>query len=164
MEIRLACLADLSEMTEIYNQAIRAGGQTAETTEVSLSERQLWLEKHPPDRRPVFVALLQDQVAGYLTLSDYRPGRQAVAQTAEISYYVHPNFFRQGVASALLAHTLKQAPGLGLQTLFGIVIASNQASIALLQKQGFAIWGRLPRVVHVQGQRLDHLYLGRELE
>ena len=162
LRIRLANPADLPEITVIYNHAVRAGGQTAETTEVNLAERQHWLAKHAPDRRPVYVAEMQGQVAGYLTLSDYRPGRQAVARTAEVSYYVAPAFFRQGVASALLNYALQAMPALDISTVFAIVIASNQASLALLQKHGFEIWGRLPGVVEVKGQRYDHLYLGRE--
>jgi phosphinothricin acetyltransferase len=102
-------------------------------------------------------------LAGWCSLSAYRPGRMALRHTAEISYYVHQDHRRSGVGSALIAHAIAQCPRLGLRTLFAILLDINRASASLLEKHGFARWGHLPGVAEIDGRECGHLYYGRRV-
>lgn len=160
MNIRVARREDLDGIVEIYNQAIAAGGKTADTTQVTVADREHWFNEHPANRYPILVAERESSILGYLTISAYRPGRMALRHTAEVSYFVHDQHHRQGIASRLLRHAIDSGPSLGVKTLFAILIDTNQDSVRLLTKHGFAEWGYMPRVVDIDGDEYGHLYLG----
>lgn len=164
MNIRIARDQDLEAIVEIYNQAITVGQKTADTIPVSVEYRKGWFEEHKPDRYPILVAERDDSILGYLTISAYRPGRAALRHTAEVSYYVHFDYQRQGTASALLQHAIDMCPSLKIKTLFAILIDSNAASIGLLEKYGFEKWGYMPRVAEFDGREFGHLYYGLRIE
>ncbi|WFB35206.1 GNAT family N-acetyltransferase [Kiritimatiellota bacterium B12222] len=164
MKIRSAELKDLEAMVAIYNQSIAVGQLTADTTPVCTEGRRKWFDDHTPDQYPLWVAESGDMIVGYLTISAYRPGRQALRQTAEVSYYVHFDHHRQGVASALLQFAIRACPSLQIKTLFAILMDNNQGSVHLLQKYGFEKWGHLPRVAEFDGIEVGHYYYGLRID
>ncbi len=164
MNIRIAKLEDLKAMVDIYNQAIAAGQKTADIIPVSTDDRKQWFKEHIPNKYPILVVEKGKSIVGYLTISAYRPGRMALRHTAEISYFVHFEHHRQGIASRLLQYAIDMCPSLQLKTLFAIVIDSNQGSISLLEKYGFEKWGHMPRVAEFGGNEVGHLYYGLRIE
>ncbi len=166
--IRIATASDIPAITEIYNQAIAMQSATADTSSVSIESRHTWLSEHAPHEYPVFVAEIQetitDGVLGWCSLSPYRPGRGALKATAEISYYVHEDHRRAGVGSGLIAHALEQCPGLGIKSLFAILLDINTDSTCILEKFGFEQWGHMPNVADFGGDECGHLYYGRRVE
>ncbi len=161
LRVRVARAADLPRLVEIHNQAI-AERTTADLDPFRPEERRAWFDAHPPERRPILVAETVDgAVAGWCSLSDHRPGRAALRSTAEISYFVDRAHRRRGVASALVEEALRRAPALGLRRLFALLLAENAASVALLERHGFAPWGRLPGVAEIDGRRVDQVLYGR---
>ena len=159
MNIRIAELKDLKAIVEIYNQAIAAGEKTADITPVTLDGRKNWFRNHTPDKYPILVAE-EESVVGYLTISAYRPGRMALRHTAEVSFFIHFDHHRKGIASQLLQYAIDMCPSLQIKTLFAILVDSNQNSIRLLEKYGFNKWGYMPRVVEFEGIEYGHLYYG----
>ena len=137
MNVQIATFEDLETIVEIYNQAIAAGQKTADITPVTTEDRRMWFEDHTPDKYPILVAEEGNVIVGYLTISAYRPGRMAIRQTAEVSYFVDFEHHRQGVASSLLRYAIGMCPSLQIKTLFAILIDNNDASIRLLEKYGF---------------------------
>lgn len=164
MNIRTATFDDIEAIVDIYNQAIAAGRKTADLTPVSIKDRKNWFEDHIPDRYPILVAEEGDLILGYLTISPYRPGRMALRYTAEVSYYVHFEHHRQGIASKLLQHAIGMCPSLRIKTLFAILLDSNQGSIKLMEKYGFEKWGHMPRVAEYDGIEAGHLYYGLRID
>lgn len=164
MLIRIAETRDLPAIVEIYNEAIPSRRSTADTQSVRLEDRLAWFEEHKPHEYPIFVADVDGQVAGWCSLSAYRPGRAALRATAEISYYVSTAYHRRGIGTALIEHALAACPALGIEHLFAIVLEGNEASLKLLRKAGFGQWGYLPRVANFDGQEIGHLYYGRHVE
>ena len=160
IQIRTARRADLPGIVAIYNQSIPSGRSTADLTPVSVADRVAWFEQHEPARHPIFVAEVGGRLAGWCSLSAYRPGRQALRFTAEISYYVESGFQRRGVGSTLVGHALRACPQLGIKNVFAILLDRNTASRALLEKQGFTRWGYLPRVADFNGQECGQYYYG----
>lgn len=160
LTIRVARREDLPGIVAIYNQAIPSHRATADLTPVTVAERVAWFEQHEPDRHPIFVAELDGKLAGWCSLSAYRPGRLALRFTAEISYYVDRACQRRGVGSALVRHALQACPGLGIKNVFAILLDRNEASRRLLEKHGFQQWGHLPRVADFDGEECGQYYYG----
>jgi phosphinothricin acetyltransferase len=163
MMIRLAQIDDLPAIVDIYNQSIPSKQSTGDTQPVCVEERVSWFVEHLPDERPIFIAEVDGRVAGWCSLSAYRPGRAAFRFTAEISYYIAPAYHRQGIGTALIEHALEACSALQIRHLFAIVLEGNQGSCRLLEKMGFEKWGYLPRVADFDGKEVGHLYYGRHL-
>jgi L-amino acid N-acyltransferase YncA len=157
--VRLAQETDLGSINEIYSQAVGINA-TAHTYPLTPAQSREWFVAHDPEKYPVFVSVADDQITGWVSLSAYRPGRMALRHTAEISFYIHENYRRQGVGSALLQFAVKKAPELGLRQVFAIVLEHNTASIALLKKFGFQQWGFLPDVADFDGKICGQYYFG----
>ena len=164
MNIRVAELEDLEAVVEIYNQAIAAGEKTADITPVTLDDRKSWFSSHTPDKYPILVAEEDELVVGYLTISAYRSGRMALRHTAEVSFFIHFDHHRKGIASRLLQYAIDMCPSLQIKTIFAILVESNQNSIGLLEKYGFEKWGHMPRVAEFDGIEFSHLYYGLRIE
>jgi phosphinothricin acetyltransferase len=163
MLIRVAQRSDLPAIVDIYNQSIPSKQSTGDTQPLRVEDRLAWFEEHRPERHPIFVAEMGSGAVGWCSLSAYRPGRAALRFTAEISYYIAPDYHRQGIATALVKHALAACPALEIRHLFAIVLEGNRASLQLLQKMGFEPWGYLPRVADFDGKEVGHLYYGRHV-
>lgn len=161
--IRLAHRDDLPTILDIYNQSIPSQQSTGDLEPVRLEDRLSWFEEHHSDRHPIFVAEVNGHVAGWCSLSAYRPGRAALRFTKEISYYIAHAYHRQGLGTALIEHALAACPALQIRHVFAIVLEGNQASLKLLEKMGFEQWGYLPGVANFNGREIGHLYYGRRV-
>ena len=161
--IRTATFDDLVAIVAIYNEAVAERFATADLDPVTVSQRTAWFREHDPVSLPIYIAEREDRVEGWCSLSAYRTGRAALRRTAEISYYIRSAARRTGVATALVQHAIGDAPRLGKQVLFGILLERNTASISLLKKCGFELWGRLPDVASIDGELVSHVYYGRSL-
>ena len=159
MPIRHAQPADLPAIVDIYNASIPGRMATADTSPVTVSEREGWFREFSPDRRPLW---LQDDpagIAGWLSLRSFY-GRPAYHATVEVAVYVDPRRRREGVARRLLGHALGAAPALRIRTLLAFVFAHNGPSLTLFHGAGFADWGLLPRVAEIDGVERDLALLG----
>ena len=160
MIIRDAAEADLPAIVEIYNESIRGRVSAAQLEEVSVEERRLWFHEHSADIYPLWVAEVDNRIAGWLSFHSYinRAGYRA---TAEVSVYVREEFRRHGVGKALLEKALAASTGLGVSALIGNIFAHNEASLRLFDRAGFARWGLLPQVARVDGIDRDVVIMGR---
>jgi phosphinothricin acetyltransferase len=163
MEIRFAERSDLDSIDIIYNQAIALKMATADRVPYSKEERLNWFEAHIPDRFPAYVAVEGDEVIGYMTLTSYRPRREALRYAVEISYFVEENSRGRGIGSSLLEYGLSVALELKYKFVVAILMGNNTVSINLLKKFGFSEWGRLPSIAEYDGSWYDHLIYGRKL-
>ena len=164
MEIAIAETRDWERIIEIYNEAVLDGYSTADLDTVSVEVRRDWLQIHGPDDYPIYIENEAGIIRGWCSISPYRAGRMAVRHTAEISYYVAREHRRKGVATRLIDHALGDASRLGIKVLFGILLDSNETSVALLEKRfGFERWGYLPRVAKIDGREFGHVYLGKRV-
>ena len=162
MTIRDAIEADLRAIVEIYNAAIPGRKATADTLPVTIDDRRKWFHEHHPARRPLWVAIEERKVVGWLSFQSFY-GRPAYDATAEISIYVLPKRQRDGIGRELLAKAIEQAPSLGLKTLLGFIFRHNEASLRLFEKFGFERWGILPRIAELDGIERDLIIVGRRL-
>lgn len=163
MPLRLATVDDLDRIDAIYNQAIAHGFCTAHLHPLGPEERAAWFARHDPATHPVYVYVEDEAVLGWASLSAYRPGREALQDVAELSYYVDFDHHRRGIGTRLVGRMEQAARARDLRVLFAIIIEGNAGSIALLRDAGFEPWGYLPEVVRHRGETRGQHYLGKVL-
>ena len=152
--IRVASESDLPAIVEIYNQAVEQRFATADLRPVTIDQRRAWFVAHESSMYPIHVYEQDQEVVGWCSFSSYRSGREAVLGRGAQG---------RGVGSALVQHAVREAPRLGKRVLFGILLERNHASIRLMEKCGFELWGKLPDVAMIDGELLSHLYYGRKV-
>lgn len=163
MQIRLAQQTDLKAINAIYNQAIEARYCTADLDPISMEEREQWFQSHQADKYPVYVGVLNGEVVAWFSFSAWRSGRRALAMSSEVSYYIHDEHFRKGYANQLMNFAIDKAPELGFKNLFAILLEPNTASIKLLEKFDFELWGRLPDIANIDGEVCSQRIYGRKV-
>jgi L-amino acid N-acyltransferase YncA len=163
LAIRQASISDLPAIVAIYNEAVEQRFATADLDPVTVEQRVAWFHEHDPATLPIYVAERDGAIVGWCSLSAHRPGRAALAGTSEISYYVRADSRGCGIGTALVHHALDDAKRLGKRVLFGILLGKNTASINLLKKCGFELWGRLPDAAMIDGELVSHVYYGRKV-
>jgi phosphinothricin acetyltransferase len=161
--VRIAQASDLPAINAIYNQAVAGRFLTGDLEPVGARRRRQWFKEHDPERHPVYVYEKDGQVLGWLSISAYRPGRGALQDTAELSYYVDNTHQGEGIGSRLMDHAIRESLRMKKRVLFAIVIAGNQASLGLLKKFGFEQWGVLHEVIAAHGEVRDQVVLGKIL-
>jgi phosphinothricin acetyltransferase len=162
MTIRTAEEADLPAIVEIFNAGVATRMSTAVLEPVTVDERREWFDEHSPDHHPLFVLIIDDCVAGWLSVHSFIT-RCAYAGTAEVSVYVHPDFKRRGVGARLLRHVMAEAPRLELTALVGLIFGHNEPSLQLFQRCDFTQWGLLPRVARLDGVDRDIVIVGQHV-
>lgn len=161
--IRTANIKDLESIVEIYNQAIDAGFQTAYTERLRAADRVGWFNDHPESSFPLLVYEQAGSVAGWLSVTPYRPDRGALRYAVEVSYFVHEDSRGIGIGSQLLAAGLERCWKLGYKTLLAILMEPNVASAKLLEKYGFEKWAYLPAVADFDGVECSQVYYGLKM-
>lgn len=161
-EIRLAQLADLPTIVEIYNSTIAGRMVTADLEPVSVESRLPWFHAHQPARRPLWVAEVAGRIVGWVSLSDFY-GRPAYNGTAEVSIYLDEHARGQGLGKILLQYVIDTAPQYGVKTLLGFIFGHNEPSLLLFHRFGFDRWAHLPQVALLDETERDLVILGRRL-
>jgi len=148
--IRLAEPADLPAINDIYNEAIARTTATFHIQPMELEDRKAWLDEHPPDMYPVYVAEVDGVIAGWAALSQYA-SRCAWRHTVEDSIYIAPEYQRKGIGALLLARLIEASRELQHHAIIAQISDHNAASIRLHEQFGFEIAGELREV----GRKFD---------
>lgn len=159
--IRHASKTDLPSIDRIYNQAIELGFHTAHTSPLSEEERSSLFDKYSPNKYPLYVFEKEDQIIGWLSVSPYRLGREALSETVEISFYIDFDFHGQGIGTKLVQHCLDMASEINKRVFLAIIIEGNEASTTLLKKLGFEQWGYLLEVINFRNEIRGQVYMGK---
>jgi len=160
--IRLAVIADLGAITEIYNHAVQHGVATFDHGPRTIADQYAWLNNRS-DRFPVFVAELAGKVVGWAALQPFSH-RDGYYATAETSCYVQPEYQGRKLGTRLTETLVAAAKERGFHALIGLVEETNTISIQIGQKMGFEVVGRLPQVGHKFGRWLDVAVMHRILD
>jgi L-amino acid N-acyltransferase len=161
LQTRLVEHRDAAAIREIYNAEVRESTVTFDLVPRSLEEQLLWIDEHSGGY-PAIVCTNDDVVAGFASLTPYRP-RPAYAPTVEDSVYVHRAYRGQGIGQRLLADLVELARSHGFHSLIGRIVGGHEASIALHLKCGFTEIGCEREVGRKFGQWLDVVLMQRML-
>ena len=162
IQIRKAERSDLEAITAIYNDAILTTTATFDTEPKTAAEQLRWFEEHG-ERYPVLVAVLDGQVVGWSSLSQWSD-RCAYADTAETSFYVAPGYRGRGIGRQLKHAIIEEARRLRFHTLIARVAEGSDASLHLNESFGFVHVGTMKEVVRKFGKLLDVHLLQKMLD
>lgn len=152
MNIRDAQASDLPAIVEIYNAAIPTRLSTADLEPVTVESRRAWFQQYHPERRPLWVLEIDQQIAAWISLNSFYGGRPAYNATAEISIYIRPQHQRQGYGKLLVQHMIKACPRLGVTTILAMYFDHNKGSQQLFEGLGFQPMGHLTEIAILDGQ------------
>lgn len=159
---RFAQLDDLAAIVAIYNQTVPSREVTADLEPVSVASRLAWFDQHTPTRRPIWVVEVGDQIAGWMSFSDFHP-RPAYAHTAEISIYLRADMRAKGLGSAFLQFAIASAPQCEVHSLVGLIFSHNRSSLKLFDAFGFQHWGLLPGIALLDQTERDLVIVGKRI-
>ncbi|HAM72418.1 MAG TPA: GNAT family N-acetyltransferase [Verrucomicrobiales bacterium] len=159
IHIRPATEQDLPAISAIYNDAVLTTTATYDYATEGLERRQAWFRDHVELGLPMFVG--EDPIAGIIGWSSLSPyhRRPGFRFTVENSIYVHAEHRGRGLGGRLLEPLIREAARLRLHSIIAAIDASNEASLRLHQRWGFAEVGRFREVGFKFDRWLDVAYL-----
>ncbi|MEJ7589060.1 MAG: N-acetyltransferase family protein [Ferruginibacter sp.] len=138
IRIRLADENDLPAMLGIYNEIILNTTAVWHNEPHTLEMRKEWFALKKEQGFPVFAAVTEGgELAGFSTIGPFRPW-VGYRFTVENSVYVASGQRGKGIAKLLMPPLIIAARELGIHAIVAGIEASNDASIALHRKFGFA--------------------------
>ena len=162
MEIRLANRADAEAIAAIYNHEATRERTTMDLRPRSVAEQREWLAERS-GAHSVIVAVLEDSVAGFASLSPYRT-RPGYNTSVESSVFVRRDSLRQGIGRALLDRLVELAAEHGFHTMIARIAGENVASVELHKRCGFQLVGVEREVGRKFGRWLDVTVMQRLLD
>ena len=164
MKIRAATSQDIPEITAIYGRSVIEDFASFEHIPPDEAEMLQRFEAVTMQGYPYLVAEIDGQVAGYCYASAHRP-RPAYKSTVESTVYVAPDFWRKGVAGALMQALIERCQVAEFRQIIAIVACEGDAdldkipSVQLHRKLGFVDSGRLKEVGFKHDKWLDIVLL-----
>ncbi|HWS47570.1 MAG TPA: GNAT family N-acetyltransferase [Acidimicrobiia bacterium] len=159
---RLAAPRDAEALRAIYNVEVLESTVTFDLVARSTAEQLAWIEEHSGGHPAIVAVDDDDAVAGFASLSPYRP-RPAYAPTVEDSVYVHRDRRGAGVGRLLLGELVELARDHGFHSVIGRIVGGHDASIGLHRACGFEEVGREHEVGRKFGRWLDVVLMQRML-
>jgi phosphinothricin acetyltransferase len=151
--VRRAIESDSEAIRLIYNTEVLSSTATLDLVPRSPSDQATWMSRHS-GVYPVLVADADGVVAGFSSLSAYRP-RPGYATGVEDSVYVAEGQRGQGVGKLLLNGAVEAAVSHGFHSVIGRIVTEQAASIALHKACGFEIIGIEREIGRKFGRWLD---------
>ncbi|WP_428908194.1 N-acetyltransferase family protein [Niallia sp. Krafla_26] len=152
--IREATVQDMSEILEIYNDAIVNTTAVYDYSPHTIEDRMAWYQKKVEGNFPVLVFEEEGRVVGFATYGPFRDWA-AYKYSAEHSVYVSKESKGKGIGIALLKEIIKIATEREYKVLIAGIDAANEVSIYLHQKLGFQHKGTIQHAGYKFNRWLD---------
>lgn len=133
--IRTATTSDAEGILTIYSPIVEETAISFELEVPTLTEMRKRITANL-ETHAYFVAEQSGRIAGYAYGSAFRP-RKAYSNSAEVTVYVHPENYGQGIGRALYDTLLPKLTERGFHTALAGIALPNEASIALHKACGF---------------------------
>lgn len=156
MQIRPATEADLPQILDIHNDAIRRLDAIWSEAEETLADREAWLDDRNANGFAVFVAEEDGRILGHASYGTYR-SRSGYRKTIEHSIYLRDEAQGRGVGKALMRALIDDAKAKGFHLMVAVIDAKNEASIRFHTRHGFEMLGVLPQSGFKHGRWLDQV-------
>lgn len=98
------------------------------------------------------------KIVGFGMLRAHNP-MPAFSQTAEATYFIHPDHTGKGLGRMLLDHLQKGAVEKGITNILANISSLNPQSIKFHQKNGFIECGRFRKVGKKKGRQFDTVWM-----
>lgn len=161
--IREVTARDLSDILEIYNDAIMNTTATYDYDPYDLDERIKWYERKKRNGHPVLVYERCGKAVAFATYGKFRE-KAAYRYTIEHSVYVHKDCRNEGIAKALMHEIIKRAKEQGYVTMVAGIDSTNEESIIMHEKMGFVQAGVIKKAGYKFDKWLDLVFYQLDLE
>jgi L-amino acid N-acyltransferase YncA len=158
--ISVAARTQLPEILAIYNEVIRNTTAVYSEDEVTLADREAWLDGKARQGFPVLVAADASGVMGFGTFGDFRAW-PCYRHSVEHSVHVRADCRRRGIGRALVLALLDAAARSGKHVMIAGIDAENVKSIVLHESLGFKLVGHFHEVGFKFGRWLDLKFMQR---
>lgn len=149
------CQADWADVDRIYQEGIKTGLATFETTPKTQESFEGKSVKNS-----ALVAVEGDRVLGWAVMWPVSD-RCVYGGVAEVSVYVGEDARGRGVGKTLLKALIKRSEDLGFWTLQAGIFPENEASRAIHEACGFRVFGVRERIGKLHGVWKDNMQLER---
>lgn len=149
LQIRKAIPGDEDGLWAVLEPVIRAGDTYDFPRETTRDEAlRAWLAPS----NVCYIAHEGDEILGTYVLHPNRKG--GGAHISNCGYMTARHAYGRGIGAAMCAHSLEEARAAGYRAMqFNFVLASNQRAVALWQRMGFQIVGRIPEAFLLPTQK-----------
>ncbi len=151
--IRDATEADAQALLAIYNHEVMTGTATLDLEPRTLEGQIEWIRRHQ-GATPVVVAVIDDEVVGFASLSQFKE-RAAYRTTVENSIYVAEGQQGKGIGNLLMTEILERARSHGFHSVIARIAGDNPGSVAVHMRHGYELVGVERQVGRKFGQWLD---------
>ena len=110
---------------------------------------------------PFVVAEIEVKVVGFAYLSPFHPV-PTMRQTANLTYFLHPDFTGRRIGATFLEHLLEAGKILGITNFMAHVSSLNPGSIRFHIAHGFTKCGSFDNVGVKNGRSFDMVWLQKE--
>ncbi len=161
--IRPAEEKDLPEILEIYNHSILHTTSVYSYNPHTLEMRKKWFDEKMAAGHPVYVAISENKVAGFIAYGPFRAW-PAYKYTVEHSVHIHPDFRRQGIAKSLLEKMIDAARTNNIHAIIAGIDSANIPSIKLHAQFNFKEVAHFKEVGYKFNKWLDLIFMELVLE
>ena len=102
------------------------------------------------------------KTVGFGMLRSHNP-MPTFSQTAEVTYFIHPDYTGKGLGKKLLSFLEKSAIEKGITNILANISSLNPGSIRFHRKNGFTECGRFKQVGKKNGQEFDTVWMQKKL-
>ena len=103
------------------------------------------------------------EIIGFGLLHPHNP-MPAFSQTAEITYFIAPEYTGKGIGKALLVRLLDAARLKGITSILASISSLNPGSLAFHKKNGFVECGRFIGIGKKGGKNFDVIWMQKMIE
>ena len=159
--IRPLSEADWPAVWELMEPVIRAGDTYPYAIDMTVDDaRRMWIEY------PAATYVAEDAEGRILGTYYVKPNQPTLgAHVANCGYMVAEHARGRGIATQMCEHSQDEALRMGYRAMqYNLVVRTNEASVHLWQKMGFAIVGTLPGAFnHAEHGYVDAYVMYKEL-
>ena len=148
--IRMATIKDAEEINGIYESYIEKSAITFEYVPVPVEEFRERM-RSVLQRLPYLVCEVDHKIVGYAYVSPFK-ARAAYAWDLEITVYLHVDYYRRNIGSALYQALLELSKQLGYRNIYALITDPNEKSKKLHESIGFKKVGFYPETGYKLGE------------
>lgn len=161
-EIRIASKADAKFVHDVYGYYVEHTNITFYTHNFSLEAFEEKIGK-TLETFPFYILEADGKPCGFAYAALIRP-QEAYKWTAEATIYLASDApKRMGLGRMLYEKLLDTLQAQGIQTVFGVITATNDPSIRMHLSMGFEIAGNFRRMGNKNGEWLDVVWMQKTL-
>lgn len=160
--VREAKVSDAPALASIYAFHVTHGTATFDTEAKPAEAFAQQISMHGARGWPFLVAEVDGVVAGYAYVAAFRD-RPAYRLTCENSIYIADAMRGRRIGSTLLSALLDASASAGFRQMIAVIGGGEPASVALHERHGFRLAGRMVSVGRKHGRWLDTVYMQRAI-